>query len=89
MIWNNVAKPSVTSYTTIAFQGKEYYDDPAVTYDSPLTYYDGVNMSQWTDIAKPKGIFKIVPGMATGLIMSPTYPQNFINTEWTDIPKPI
>jgi hypothetical protein len=33
--------------------GREQYDQSDLTYDSATTYYDGVNMSQWTDVSKP------------------------------------
>jgi len=33
--------------------GREQYDQSDLTYDSAVTYYDGINPSQWTDISKP------------------------------------
>ncbi len=51
--WTNIAKPTGTSYTNLNPQGKEQYDQADITYDSPLTFYDGVNMAQWTDVTKP------------------------------------
>lgn len=54
-MWTNVNKPTGTTYTNLNPQGKEQYDQADVTYDSATTFYDGVNPSQWTDIAKPVG----------------------------------
>jgi hypothetical protein len=53
MSWTNVPKPNAQSYTNLNPMGKEQYDQSDIIYDSTTTYYDGVNPSQWTDIAKP------------------------------------
>lgn len=53
MVWTPVAKPTGTTYTNLNPMGKEQYDQSDITYDSATTYYDGVNMSQWTDVSKP------------------------------------
>lgn len=88
MTWTTIAKPtsSVWSYTNA--MGKEQYDQADVTYDSATTYYDGVNPSQWTDVAKPSGGFLIVPGMATGLLMPPTYSKQYDASPWVKVSKP-
>lgn len=52
-MWTNIAKPGAQTYTNVNAQGKEQYDQADVTYDSAVTFYDGVNPSQWTDVAKP------------------------------------
>lgn len=33
--------------------GKEQYDQADITFDSAITYYDGINPNQWTDVNKP------------------------------------
>lgn len=53
MAWVNITKPTGPTYTTVNPVGKEQYDQADVTYDSVTTYYDGVNQSQYTNIAKP------------------------------------
>lgn len=70
-----VAKPTGTPYTNTNVQGREQYDQPDLTFDSALTFYDGVNMSAYTNVAKPTGgsTSVISVGMATGLITPPTY----------------
>lgn len=52
-MWTNVAKPSGTAYTNVDFSGKYTYDDISVLYDDPNVFYDGVNNSAWTNVAKP------------------------------------
>lgn len=53
MIWNNVAKPTASVFSAINPQGREFYDQSDVIYDSPTTFYDGIDFSQWNDVAKP------------------------------------
>lgn len=53
MSWTNISKPTGTSYTRDNPQGRENYDQSDITYDSSITYYDGINPAQWTDISKP------------------------------------
>jgi hypothetical protein len=53
MTWQNVSKPGNQAYTTVNPAGKEQYDQASLTYDDANTYYDGVNMNQWTDVSKP------------------------------------
>lgn len=53
MAWTNVNKPTGTLYTNVNPSGKEQYDQSNLTYNNAVTYYDGVNPSQWTDISKP------------------------------------
>lgn len=53
MAWSNVSKPGAQTYTNVNPQGKEQYDQPDLSYDSAITYYDGVNLAQWSDISKP------------------------------------
>lgn len=51
--YTNIAKPLGTSYTLINPIGRETYDDPTVSYDSSAIFYDGVNQSLYTNVAKP------------------------------------
>lgn len=53
MVWTNVSKPGASTWTDSHPQGKEQYDESTITYDSAVTFYDGVNPSQWTDVNKP------------------------------------
>ena len=53
MAWTPIAKPGAQTYTNINPQGKEQYDQVSLAYDDASTYYDGINPSQWSNIAKP------------------------------------
>ena len=92
MTYTKIPKPTTLAYTNINVQGKEQYDQAALTYDDANTFYDGVNTAAWTGIAKPIGAtsFTRSAGMATGLIMSPTYSTTITITSdlWTKIAKP-
>lgn len=88
MAWTNVSKPTGTGYTNVTFMGKQMYDDASVTYDSATTFYDTVNVSAWTDVAKPTGSLIIPSGTATGLIMPPTYALQRPVDSWTRVSKP-
>ena len=88
MAWTSVSKPGAQTYTTVNPQGKETYDQSSIEYDSADTYYDGINPSQWTDVAKPTGNSFILVGMATGLITPPTYSKEWGIDRWTNVPKP-
>ena len=92
MSWTPIAKPNSTPYTNVNPTGKEQYDQSSITYDDPTVFYDGVNMSMWTDVAKPTDSFSvtITPGMATGLLMPLTYSTtyNISGDSWIRVPKP-
>lgn len=92
MTWTNVPKPTGANYTKVTFQGKEFYDDASIIYDSPTTYYDSANLTAWTDVAKPTGTttFSVGPGNATGLLTPPTYPyrRSMTRDQWTRVNKP-
>lgn len=92
MAWTNVPKPTGANYTKVTLQGKQSYDDATVTYDQASVYYDSVNPTAWTDVAKPGGIIHITvgPGNATGLLTPPTYPYSRTITRdpWTRVNKP-
>lgn len=51
--WQNVPKPTASLWTSVNPAGKEQYDQASLTYDDSSTYYDGVNLAQWTAVAKP------------------------------------
>ena len=53
MTYTNILKPSGTSYTPQTFGGKYMWDDPNVYWDDPNVFWDGVNIAQYTKIAKP------------------------------------
>lgn len=83
-----IAKPTSSTYSYVNFPGTQTYDDAFVSYDDPSVFYDSVNYAAWTDIAKPTGLGTIKPGMATGLIMPPTYSTGHEIDPWIKIPKP-
>lgn len=47
-----IPKPTASTYTRINAQGKEQYDQVQLMYDDASTFYDGVNTTQYTKIAK-------------------------------------
>lgn len=87
--WSLVLKPSDTTWTNVFFSGHQIYDDPNVLYDDPNVFYDSIDSASWTNVPKPSDGLISVPGMATGLIMPPTYASREIDTPaWTKVPKP-
>ena len=87
--YTNISKPSGTSYTNFNAVGKQQYDDSNLTYDDVNVFYDGYNLSQYTNILKPNAGSYILAGTATGLLMSPTYPEDIlINDPYTYVAKP-
>lgn len=40
-------------YVNVNPAGRQQYDQADIFYDSDVTYYDGFNPNQWTDVAKP------------------------------------
>ena len=96
MTWTNVPKPTGTPYTRVTLVGKQQYDDPSITYDEATVYYDSVNQTAWTDVAKPTGnvsyTVRTHAGMATGLLMPLTYSStmtaSFTKDQWTRVSKP-
>lgn len=53
--YQNISKPSGTSYTNQNLVGKEQFDDANVLFDDPNVFFDGVNQSQYTTVSKPTG----------------------------------
>lgn len=52
-MWTNVPKPTSSTYTMLNPQGKEQYDQASLSYDDANTFYDGINITQWTSVNKP------------------------------------
>jgi len=53
MTYTKVAKPTDATYSRVTFVGKETYDTPSLTYDSGTAFYDSIDQSVYTKIAKP------------------------------------
>lgn len=52
MTYVKIAKPGAQVYTGVN-TAKPLYDEPSISYDDPLIFYDGFNPNQYTNIAKP------------------------------------
>jgi len=55
MVWVSVDKPTASTYGYVNPQGKEFYNQDDVTYDSATTFYDGVNPNQWASVQTGTG----------------------------------
>ncbi len=91
MSWTNISKPTGANYTNLNTQGKEQYDQANLTYDDPNTFYDGVDYTSWTDIAKPGGGGQIIAtaGLYYGFgVFTYSGGQILSVDEWTKISKP-
>jgi hypothetical protein len=54
MIYTKIPKPTSTTYTGVyQTQGKQIYDQSDLTYDDVNTFYDSINLYQYTNVAKP------------------------------------
>ena len=61
-MYTKVGKPSVLAYTRVTFEGDRTYDDVSVTFDDTDTLFDSVNVSQYTNVAKPtSSVYTKVP----------------------------
>lgn len=50
--YTKIPKPTAGNYMNVNPVGKEQYDQSSITYDSANTFYDGINMTQYTKIPK-------------------------------------
>lgn len=93
MAWTNVSKPAGTALTwdqaTMSWVSASFsWAGGAVVYTNiakPTTLF-------WTNLSKPSaGYYTIRAGMATGLIMPPTYAvtRTVGAGAWTNVSKPI
>ena len=93
--YTKVAKPTDSTYTPVRFVGKEVYDDVDLTYDDSVAFYDSVNQSIYSDMAKPIGggvSFQLLPGMSIGLLIPLTFSQtgtSITTDQWVKVAKPI
>lgn len=55
MSWVSISKPTGANYTNLNAMGKEQYDQGSLTYDDANTFYDGIDESAYTNMAKPTG----------------------------------
>ena len=53
--YTNVNKPSQNSYIPYNTVGKEQYDQSTIEYDDASIFYDGMNESLYSNVAKPSG----------------------------------
>lgn len=51
--YQNITKPTGTTYSNQNFTGKEQFDDANVLYDDPNVFWDGINSSQYTKVSYP------------------------------------
>lgn len=49
------AKPSAGIYTDLNAVGKQQYDQADIMFDDPNVFYDGVDMTAYTNLTKPVG----------------------------------
>jgi hypothetical protein len=86
-MWTTVPKPGAQTYTNIGPMGKEQYDQSSLTYDDANVFYDGINPSQWTDVAKPTGGYEIPWSEMDMLWENASNPWGSTNP-WTNVAKP-
>lgn len=88
--WTNIAKPTDSTYTRINPVGKEQYDQASLTYNDTNVFYDGVNLTAYTNLAKPIGGLVIQAGMATALSMPVAWSRSInARDRWTRVSKPV
>ena len=88
-MWTTVPKPTDATYTNINAMGREQYDQASISFDDASVFYDGVDVNEWTGVAKPTDGFYITAGMATGLLIPLTYSEPFDASSWTKVSKPL
>lgn len=89
MSYINVLKPTDSTYTEVNSSGKEGFDDASTTFDQTTTFFDGVSMSVWTEVPRPKQPFGLNRGMTMGLLIPLTIAINDRTGDpWIRVPKP-
>lgn len=86
-----IPKPTGANYTDVNAVGKQQYDQATLTYDDSSTFYDGIDIFAYTNVAKPTGSQIIIrKGTATGLMIPLTYAKDFTvgKSPYTFIGKP-
>jgi len=53
MAYTKVTKPSGTTYTKQDVTRRELFDSPNISFDDTGTFFDGTDLSQYTDVSKP------------------------------------
>lgn len=87
--YTRLAKPTNADYVSTNAQGREQYDQGSLAYDDASTFWDGVDPSAYTLVAKPIDGRSIRAGMATGLLIPLTYSTSYnVGTAYTFISKP-
>lgn len=51
--YTRVTKPTSYGYTNVNPQGRQQYDQADISYDDASVFYDGVNETAYTTVAKP------------------------------------
>jgi hypothetical protein len=88
-MYTNIPKPSGGTYTPVNLEGRYTWDDASIFYDDPNVYWDGINATGYTNIAKPALVAIIRPGMATGVLGPPTYSVQEDIGAYTLVSKPV
>lgn len=93
MSWANATGSwGAVDYIYVNTTGRQTYDEPLLAYDDSTTFYDGVDMSAWTSVAKPTGTgSSIMAGYSKGLLIPLTVSSvvTISDTSWIMINKPI
>lgn len=91
MSYTKVSKPSAGGYTNLNKGDDAFFDSVDDDFDSASVFFDGINQSAWTDVAKPASPgANILAGMATGLLIPLTYSTGHttVSITWTKVSKP-
>jgi hypothetical protein len=91
MSYTDVSKPTDATYTAVYTQGRQVYNQSDIDYDGADTFYDSVDVTAYTDIAKPAGGGEtITAGRTLGMLIPLTVPSvaTVGSNPWTKINKP-
>lgn len=90
MAYTFISKPVGTTYTNTNPIGKQEYDQFDIMYDDPNTFYDGIDMNQYTNIPKPV-LSSLTWEDLTGLTWSDLGDETWgdLAEGYIKIPKPI